>query len=95
MDGKIVMSAGDSAESRALRLSDKAQDGVALTARHRQSVIEAVDNIGESISELEAGNDELAAMMLRAAHRTLSTIERHNIDEQVLERIFSRFCIGK
>ena len=95
VDGKIVMSAGDSAEPRALRLSDKAQDGVALTARHRQSVIEAVDNIGESISELEAGNDELAAMMLRAAHRTLSTIERHNIDEQVLERIFSRFCIGK
>jgi tRNA U34 5-carboxymethylaminomethyl modifying GTPase MnmE/TrmE len=37
--------------------------------------------------------------MLRTAHNQLSTIEQHpgsaGIDEQILDRIFSRFCIGK
>jgi tRNA modification GTPase len=67
---------------------------VALTARHRQAVTEAIENVGESINELKAGNDEIAAMLLRAAYQNISDIEQH-IDEDILERIFSRFCIGK
>jgi tRNA U34 5-carboxymethylaminomethyl modifying GTPase MnmE/TrmE len=34
-------------------------------------------------------------MMLRTAHKSLGDIEQQNLDEQVLDRIFSRFCIGK
>ena len=68
---------------------------VALTARHKQAVSEAIENIDESISELKAGNDEITAMMLRAAYQAVSNIEQHSIDEQVLENIFRRFCIGK
>jgi len=77
---------------------------IALTARHKQAVTEAIEDIGEAVSVLKAGNaaglsageprDEVAAMMLRAAYQSLSGIEQH-IDEQILERIFSRFCIGK
>ena len=69
--------------------------GVALTARHKQAITEAIENIGESINELKAGNDEITAMMLRAAYQAVSNIEQETIDEQVLERIFSRFCVGK
>jgi tRNA modification GTPase len=69
--------------------------GVALTARHRQAVTEAIENIEESVSELKAGNDEVAAMMLRAAYQGLSNIEHQHFDDEILERIFSRFCIGK
>ncbi len=69
--------------------------GVALTARHRQAAGEAIENITESVNELKAGSDEVAAMTLRAAFHALSTIEQHHIDEQILDRIFSRFCIGK
>ncbi len=71
---------------------------VALTARHRKAVTEAIGQISESIDELNAGNDEVAAMMLRAAWQTVSNIEQPtaaHIDEQILGRIFSRFCIGK
>ncbi len=67
---------------------------VALTARHKQAVTEAAGNIGEAIAELQAGNDEVAAMFLRAAYQSLSGIEQH-VDEKILDRIFSRFCIGK
>ncbi|UCE99032.1 MAG: 50S ribosome-binding GTPase [Planctomycetota bacterium] len=67
---------------------------IALTARHKQAVNEAIEDISESISELKAGSDEVAAMMLRAAYQALSGLQQH-IDEKILERIFSRFCIGK
>jgi tRNA modification GTPase len=68
--------------------------GVALTARHRQAVTEAIENIAKAAAELKTGNDEIAAMMLRTAYQELSNIEQ-NIDEKILENIFSRFCIGK
>ncbi len=82
-------------------IGDAKQDtggAVALTARHRQAVTEAIENVSESISELKVGNDEVAAMMLRAAYQAISDIESAtggNIDEQILDAIFSRFCIGK
>jgi len=66
-----------------------------LTARHKQAVTEAIENVSESVDELKAGNDDVTAMMLRAAYQAISGIEQHNIDDEILDRIFSRFCIGK
>jgi tRNA modification GTPase len=71
---------------------------LALTARHKQMVTEAMAHVGEAADELKAGNDEVAAMMLRAAYQGLSDIEQPaaaHIDEQILGQIFNRFCIGK
>lgn len=68
--------------------------GVTLIARHRQAVTEAIENTDEAINELKAGNDEVAAMMLRAAYQHILNIDQH-IDEKILDGIFSRFCIGK
>ena len=69
--------------------------GIAITARHRQAITTAIADIEKAVDELKAGNDEVAAMMLRNAHNWLSDIEQRSIDEQLLDRIFSRFCIGK
>lgn len=76
-----------------------------LNARHRQAVDEAINNITESIHELQSGNDETVAMMLRAAYQAVSDIvhgtgyveqsAHDHIDEQILDKIFGRFCIGK
>ncbi len=71
---------------------------VALTARHKQMVTEAMAHVGEAADELKTGNDEVAAMMLRAAYQAVSDIEQPaaaRIDEQILGQIFNRFCIGK
>ena len=86
------------AKSGSAPLFEGTQSSVALTARHKQAVTEAIENVSESISELRAGNDEVAAMMLRAAYQAISGIESatgSHVDEQILEQIFSRFCIGK
>jgi len=69
--------------------------GVALTARHRQAVTEAIENINEAIKEISAGGNEVAAMMMRAAYYCVSNIGQQGIDEKILDNIFSRFCIGK
>ena len=72
--------------------------GIALTARHRNAVTEAIGQISESVDELNAGNDEVVGMMLRAAYQAVSDIKQPaaaHIDEQILGQIFSRFCVGK
>ncbi len=71
------------------------QDTVALTARHKQVVGEALETIGQAIEEIEQGSEETAAAMLRAAYEAMSDIETQPVDEQVLDRIFGRFCVGK
>ncbi len=70
-------------------------DTVALTARHKQAVTEAIENVHQAVTEVKRGNEEVAVVMIRAACQAISEIEQQPIDEQVLDRIFSRFCIGK
>jgi tRNA modification GTPase len=88
--------------SRTLPFSENVGSFVALTARHRQAVTEAIQNIRGAIDEFRAESDqggaEVAAMMLRAAHQCICGIEQPGgaeVDEQILDRIFSRFCVGK
>ena len=73
---------------------DAGQPHVLLSARIRQAGAEAIDHLGQAIQELEHGQEEIAAMMMRAAYQSLCETDRH-VDEKVLDAIFSRFCIGK
>jgi tRNA modification GTPase len=97
IDGKIVELAVGKGSSAQV---PEQVSGIALTTRHKQGVTEAIGNVIEAANELKGGNDEVASMMLRAAYQVLSDIESAigqagRADEQILERIFSRFCIGK
>jgi tRNA modification GTPase len=69
--------------------------GVLLTARHKQAVNHAVDNISQAIGEIRQGNAEVASIMIRAAWQDLSKMETAHIDEKILDNIFSQFCVGK
>jgi tRNA modification GTPase len=68
---------------------------VALTARHRQAVTDGREQIAQAMVEVQRGAEEVAVLMIRAACQALAQIEQQSLDEQVLDRIFSRFCIGK
>ncbi|MHC4741835.1 MAG: tRNA modification GTPase [Planctomycetota bacterium] len=85
-------------QREAMLLSQDAASHVALTARHKRAVTEAIESIGQAAEGYDQGGPEVAAMMLRAAWQSLCAIEQPqcvDVDEQILERIFSSFCIGK
>ena len=78
--------------------SESALSHVALTARHKRAVSEAIENIDQALDEFEPDQTEVTAMMLRAAYQAISAIEQPQcieVDEQILNQIFSSFCIGK
>jgi tRNA modification GTPase len=75
--------------------NESAPASVGLTARHKQAIVEAMESVRQAVDEVKRGNDEIAATMIRAACQAISQIEQQHIGEQVLDRIFSRFCIGK
>ncbi len=73
----------------------EAADRIGINERHRKAVSEAIENIMLGAREVLKGNDEVAAMFLRSGYDVLAGIEREDVDEAILDRIFSSFCIGK
>ena len=85
-------------DDRIVRLkhaSSQADEFIAINQRHRAAVENAIINLDEALAELELKNEEVVSMLLRSAYQTIGGLEREDIDHQVLERIFSTFCIGK
>jgi len=75
--------------------AESVSEPIGLTSRHKQAVIEAIANLDEALQQAELGNEEIIAMLLRRSWQVLFEIGHEHFDEQVLGRIFSRFCIGK
>ena len=68
---------------------------IAVSSRHAALLDEASLMLVEIIPELENENWELSASCLRSAISALGAITGETADVDVLDNIFSRFCIGK
>jgi tRNA modification GTPase len=68
---------------------------VAVSARHAELLKQAIDAQEGVDSTLNDAEWELAAVQLRSAIFALGTITGEDADPDVLDDIFSRFCIGK
>jgi len=99
MDEKITNFSVSLIGANRSKISENIQSiGPTLTSRHRNVVTKAIENVIESIDELKSENNEVTAMLLRVAYRDLSEIDQpqcEHLDEEILDKIFSRFCIGK
>jgi tRNA modification GTPase len=75
---------------------DREASGPVVTARHRSAMEEAAGALGraERVAR-ESGEGELVALELREALAALGGILGREAGEDVLQRIFARFCIGK
>jgi tRNA modification GTPase len=101
----LGVSAKTSAELE--RLRERIGEALALDgeqwiglARHRDRASEALAALGEAQLELSGSQGlELVAFSLSVAQRALGEITGHTglgpVGEEVLDAIFSRFCIGK
>ena len=68
---------------------------IAVTERHRQVLEKAIKGLSEAADEFKMERDEIAVMLLRGGYQELAGLEFEAIDEKILEKIFSSFCIGK
>ncbi len=66
-----------------------------VSARHASLLEEALSSVERAEPEIEAGSWELAAACMRGALAALGSITGEEISPDMLDEIFSRFCIGK
>lgn len=83
--------------SRFLTLSFEANEGVVVTnVRHRVALQRAFTAIMQALSSIEGGTlAELVSVDLHEAADALGEIVGSITSDDILERIFSEFCIGK
>jgi tRNA modification GTPase len=71
-------------------------ESTAVNERHRQCLIAARDYLEESRRSLQREDaPELTAVELRAALAAMGEITGAGDAEEILDRIFASFCIGK
>ncbi len=66
------------------------------TARHRDALARAAASLGEAIAAVEAGEPvDMAAVDVASALESLGEITGETTSEDILESLFSNFCVGK
>ena len=74
----------------------KISDRLALTQpRHLDASRRAISHLKDALHTLESYTPDVAATDLQAAQKALSEITGDTADEKLLDRVFSRFCVGK
>jgi tRNA modification GTPase len=71
--------------------------GYPLNARHREAIERAAGNLDTAAEQAHSGEGFLdrMAIELQAALASLGEITGQTATEEILEKIFSRFCVGK
>ena len=73
-----------------------ANDIMITNSRHKEALIRAKEKCEEALKTLEAGfSIDLASIDARDAWSSLGEITGDTIEEDLLNKIFSEFCIGK
>ena len=77
-------------------LSRAESSPVVMNQRHRQHLRDALDAVRQAREALDQGiSGDMLTLDLRAALQELGAITGEITNEDVLDQIFSRFCIGK
>ena len=71
-------------------------EGAVLTrARHREAVAEAVESVDRALAVLHSTGTELVVEEVRIAMRAIARVTGHVGVDDILDQLFSQFCIGK
>lgn len=74
-----------------------ARDGILVSnVRHKNQLLKAQEHLQEALDGVEAGlTPELVAIDIRAAWEAVGEINGSVITEDIVDKIFTEFCIGK
>lgn len=75
--------------------SINSSQNVMINERHKDLLIKAIDELKLSINAISLHQNELASINIRNAANLFGQITGENFNEEVLNSIFSKFCIGK
>ena len=76
-------------------ISNKSTD-IITRDRHKYLLEEALHHLTQAISELQSGvHEDLVSISLRLAYTKLGEILGEEIGDDIAEKIFSEFCVGK
>lgn len=71
-------------------------EAIVTSKRHAQLLSQAKDEIDQALAQLDFGATiDLVANMVEEGMRTLGKITGKTVSEEVIDTIFSRFCVGK
>jgi tRNA modification GTPase len=69
---------------------------VVTNARHREALMSALESLSQALATIEAHEPvDLLFVDLAAARASLGLITGDTVSEDLLDRVFSQFCIGK
>ncbi len=72
------------------------QDAAVINLRHKQAIVEAEACLSNALLTLKAGMPlDLMSVDLRMALEALGTITGQTVSDEIVDEIFSRFCLGK
>ena len=72
------------------------QDATVINLRHKQAISEAILALQNALETLRKGMPaDLLSVDLRTALEALGTITGQTVSDEIVEEIFSRFCLGK
>lgn len=80
------------------RMDIEARPHATISERHRNLLTVARDELQATLDMLEAGTDDLVALAssrIRTALENIGFVTGRSYQEELLNNIFSRFCIGK
>lgn len=96
-DGRGLDELSDTIKDMFFRGSIGSTDQVIITSlRHKQALTEAVNSLNMVICSIEEGQPEdFFSIDLTAAYEALGAITGEQIGDEIIDEIFSRFCMGK
>ena len=77
------------------RIGQSGEGAVLTRARQREAVAEAVESVDRALTILHSAGTELVVEEVRIAMRAIARVTGHVGVEDILDRLFSQFCIGK
>ena len=75
---------------------DNRNEVLSVNARHKEVLREAIESLRNVQASVAAGMPEdFFSIDLSAAYRALGTITGDSVEDDVINRIFEKFCTGK
>lgn len=78
-----------------LELEKTASSSVITRERHLAAVKEAAISLQSAVQHYDLVTPDCTAVDLKAAYRALCSITGDDVEESVVDKIFSEFCVGK